>query len=131
MKKILLLFIFATYCLNAQTYTFDYQSKIGKKNKMSPDRNFADYSLIINSKNPQYDIGLHNNSYGALSDDDKHIAYHFNYSQNKRTERFDFTNNLKFIPQDEFDIDHILVEKIEENNYSIKCYTKQILNALF
>ncbi|GAA5102968.1 hypothetical protein GCM10023210_44420 [Chryseobacterium ginsengisoli] len=111
--------------VNAQTYTFDYQLKIGKKNKMSPDRNFEGYSLIIDSKNPQYDIGLHNNSYGALSDNDKHIAYHFNYSQNKKIERFDFKNYLEFTPQDEFEIAYIIVEKIEENKYSIKCYKEQ------
>ncbi|GAA4148775.1 hypothetical protein GCM10022217_00090 [Chryseobacterium ginsenosidimutans] len=125
MKKIFLLFIFAISCVNAQTYTFDYQLKIGKKIKMSPDKNFENYSLLINSKNPQYDIGLHNNSYGALSDDDKHIAYHFSYSPNRRTERFSFNDNLKFTPQDEFEIDHILVEKIGENKYAIKCYKKQ------
>ncbi|MDQ0591641.1 hypothetical protein QFZ37_000010 [Chryseobacterium ginsenosidimutans] len=110
--------------VNAQTYTFDYRLKIGSKRKTSSGYDFQPYTLIINSKNPEYDMGIHSNSYGAIGDKGKHIAYHFNYSQNKITERFDFKSYLEFTPKDELEIDHINVEKIDENKYSIKCFKK-------
>jgi len=123
MKKILFLLLFAV-CANAQTYTFDYKLKIGSKIKTYYGYDYEPYTLIVNSKNPEYDMGIFNNSYGHIGDDGKHIVYHFNYFQNKKIERFDFKSYLEFTPRDEFEIDHIVVEKIEENKYSIKCFRK-------
>ncbi len=120
MKKILLLLIFIISYTNAQTYTFDYKLKIGSNKNRDF---FKKYSLLINSANSKYKIAIIDKRC-FLSDYDKNINYHFQYSQEDTSEKYNFINYSDISSYKEVEIDHIKVSKIEENKYSIECFEK-------
>lgn len=128
-KKIYSFIIFAiAVSINAQTnYTFDYRLDINNNHSFqSAKKNNTKISYLLNSKNPNYIIYLYPNKNGQLSDHEKNIVRGFNYStdiNNKTT--YQFFQHRSFRPADERKINHIIVEKIAENKYSIKCYPKK------
>ncbi|WP_312391991.1 hypothetical protein [Chryseobacterium sp.] len=126
----ILAFISFTIIINTYaqtTYNFDYRLDINNEHSNhSIKNNKINMSYLFNSKNPNYILYLYPGNHGQISDYEKNIARRFNYFtdlNNKTT--YQFTQHLRFRPTDEIKINNIVVEKIGENKYSIKCYPRK------
>jgi len=121
MKNTISIFIlFYAISLSAQTYNFDYKLKIRNVNPKTAKVYTVQY--ILNSENSNYDIYVYGDK-GTLLDSERNITREFNYSidvNNRVT--YQFFQHTPFRPTDERKINHIIVEKIGENQYSIKCF---------
>lgn len=122
MKNFIRLFtLLIGFGVNAQTYTFDYNLKIRNINTKTAKVYTTQY--ILSSENSNYSIYIHDDK-GTLFDSERNIIREFNYSKdvNNRV-TYQFFRHTPFRPTDEIKINHIIVEKIGENQYSIKCYS--------
>ncbi|WP_313000512.1 hypothetical protein [Chryseobacterium gleum] len=130
MIKKILVFISLTIIVNIYAqinYNFDYRLDINNEHSnQSIKNNKIKMSYLFNSKNSNYILYLYPDNRGQISDHEKNIVRRFTYFtdiNNKTT--YQFTQHLSFHPIDEKKINHIVVEKIGENKYSIKCYPKK------
>ncbi|WP_394665480.1 hypothetical protein [uncultured Chryseobacterium sp.] len=125
MKKIIFLIIFVISYTNAQTYSFDYKIKFVnyKKNK----NDLQDCFYFVNSQNPNYSMYLYHNKNGAIRDCDKNICnvHKFEYMQNYEFNKYRFINSFQYEVKDEITITKIIVEKIDDNKYTIKCFENE------
>ncbi|PVV50795.1 hypothetical protein [Chryseobacterium sp. HMWF035] len=125
MKKILLLLIFSVSYINAQTYSFDYKivfSSYNEKNK----KNETNMSYVLNTQNPFYHMQMFNNKNGVLHDYKEKICdMHFFRFYNQDKIKYKFTNSETYITKDEKIINKIIVEKLDENKYIIKCFENE------
>lgn len=119
MKKILfILSLISFYSFNAQSYVFDYRIEIGTTPELV-NKTF----YFLNSKDRTYKILLFDNL-GSLWDskEKKNRRYYFEYSKKNNESRYESTETLEFVPQDERSISKITVEKVDENKYLIKTF---------
>ena len=100
------------------TYTFDYKFLIRINN------DFANKSqYLINSENSNYCMYEYNNE-GKLFNYGSDEVTKFNHKIESGKSAYTFISSQKLTPNNELDIDHTIVEKIGENKYSIKCFSK-------
>ena len=121
MKNIIRIFVLLIgFGVNAQTYTFDYNLKI-RNIKPKGKSKISTGQYIFNSENPNYRIYI-NNDKGVLYDSERNIIGDFLYQKKSNKTIYQFTSFKDFLSGDERMIDHIIIEKIDENKYTIKCY---------
>ena len=117
----MLLIGFSVY---AQSYTFDYKinfNSYNDKTKVSINES----SYIINSKNPLYEMHLFDKN-GRLWDHENNLLRIFNYNKVNNKSIYEFTSyQRKLILDNEKVINHIVVNEINKNHYSIKCFPKK------
>lgn len=108
----------------AQSYTFDYNLKIRCVNPKGSTK-ISTGQFILNSENPNYQIYIRQDKTGVLIDkidSEKYMMYDFLHSKISNKDFFNFYPSREISYSDNKLIDHIDVEKIEENKYFIKCY---------
>jgi hypothetical protein len=110
--------------MKAQLYSFNYRIKITTY-KAAEKKEFGDWEYYYNSEDSSYFMQIRNNKSGFIrvSEENKNIVHKFDYSSPKK--EIEFTHSNEFIPTDEIEINKIIVEKITDSKYSIKCYPKE------
>ncbi|MDC8100045.1 hypothetical protein [Chryseobacterium rhizosphaerae] len=120
---IIFLFCLKSFCFSQTSYQFDYNLKL--RSNQSAQKNI-DFTYIINSKEPLYGMYLYDDAKGAIFDNKENIRRNFNYRiKAKEIMIHQFLKETSFVSYDEIKIEHIIVEKIKENKYSIKCYPEK------
>lgn len=119
-KKLYLLFLLSilNYAKAQQTYTFDYLLKTTHVS----ERGTFTVHIMMNSENPNYHMYIANNP-AVLHDDKNNSRREIVYTNLYDETTYYFISHVKNKKtKDELKIDHITVEKMGENTYSVKSF---------
>lgn len=123
-KPVLIILFFISISISAQlSYPFNYKLKIKSEEKFEFVKNF--YQLV-NSKTLQYNLYVANDINGDLIDTQRNTVSHIYIDKENNEFKYDFIDHLKVPKLYKYnnDNDHIFVNLIEPNKYSIKCFEK-------
>jgi len=123
-KTITLIVLLIGLSIHAQSYTFDYSLKVRGINPKGATK-ITTGQYVLNSDNPNYEMHIRQDKTGVLIDkidSGKYMMYDFLHSKISNKDFFNFYPSREISYSDNKLIDHIDVEKIEENKYFIKCY---------
>jgi hypothetical protein len=129
MKKSLLFILFFIYTsISAQlSYSFNYKLKLKSEEKFESVKNF--YQLV-NSKILHYNLYTANDINGDLIDTQRNTVAHIYIDKEDSKLKYDFLDHLKVPELYKYNInnDHISIDEIEPNKFSIKCYEEDAKN---
>jgi len=121
-KVITSLILFIGLSIHAQIYTFDYKinfNSYNEKTKVSTNES----SYLINSKNPLYEMHIFEKN-GRLCDYENKTLRYISYNKVNNIYQF-YSYQRKLMLGNDKLIDHIVVNEIAKNHYSIKCFPKK------